>query len=192
MALDNVAGIAHIGTGFHQQYAGRQQRSGLLLRRPAAASLQALPAVPDQLHIPLQQAAANLALDDLGEGLEAPVQLLYLLTLLRILIVGAYLVVRQVCQLLHSASKLPCMPSLQSCDLRWLENPVMNLACAVWAYMLCCEDSHSKHRELWACVMQCGRAWFGRCWYGGSWRKRPRCWASASAPTRPAQRYENT
>ncbi|KAK9824565.1 hypothetical protein WJX72_011341 [[Myrmecia] bisecta] len=33
---------------------------------------------------------------DLGEGLEAPVQLIYLLTLLGFLVVGAYLVVRQV------------------------------------------------------------------------------------------------
>ena len=34
---------------------------------------------------------------DLAEGLEAPVQLVYLVTLLGFLVVGAYLVVRQVC-----------------------------------------------------------------------------------------------
>lgn len=33
---------------------------------------------------------------DLAEGLEAPVQLVYLVTLLGFLVVGAYLVVRQV------------------------------------------------------------------------------------------------
>ena len=53
--------------------------------------------MPEQLHSSVQQAAANMALGDLGEGLEAPVQLLYLLTLLGFLVVGAYLVVRQVC-----------------------------------------------------------------------------------------------
>lgn len=37
-----------------------------------------------------------LPLYDLGEGLEAPIQLIYLLTLLGFLAVGAYLVVRQV------------------------------------------------------------------------------------------------
>ena len=36
------------------------------------------------------------AFGDVGEGLEAPVQLIYLLTLLSFLVVGAYLVVRQV------------------------------------------------------------------------------------------------
>lgn len=136
MALDNVAGIAHIGTGFHQQYAGRQQRSGLLLRRPAAASLQASTAVPEQLHSTLQQAAANLALDDLGEGLEAPVQLLYLLTLLGFLVVGAYLVVRQVCQLLHPAADSTCMPSLRGCDLRWPETPITSAPSAVACHLL--------------------------------------------------------
>ena len=36
---------------------------------------------------------------DLAEGLEAPVQLVYLATLLGFLVVGAYLVVRQVCSI---------------------------------------------------------------------------------------------
>ncbi len=40
-------------------------------------------------------ARAGPALGDLGDGLEAPVQLLYLLTLLGFLVVGAFLVVRQ-------------------------------------------------------------------------------------------------
>ena len=39
---------------------------------------------------------AQVALGDISEGLEAPVQLLYLVTLLGFLVVGAYLVVRQV------------------------------------------------------------------------------------------------
>lgn len=39
---------------------------------------------------------AQAALFDLGDGLETPVQLIYLLTLLGFLTVGAYLVVRQV------------------------------------------------------------------------------------------------
>lgn len=41
-------------------------------------------------------AATNAVLGELGEGLEAPVQLLYLITLLGFVVVGAYLVVRQV------------------------------------------------------------------------------------------------
>ena len=41
-------------------------------------------------------AALHGPLHDLSEGLEAPVQLLYLLTLLGFLVVGAWLVVRQV------------------------------------------------------------------------------------------------
>lgn len=42
------------------------------------------------------QTALHRPLLDLSEGLEAPVQLLYLLTLLGFLVVGAWLVVRQV------------------------------------------------------------------------------------------------
>lgn len=42
------------------------------------------------------QSSAPTAVADLAEGLEAPVQLVYLLTLLGFLVVGAYLVVRQV------------------------------------------------------------------------------------------------
>lgn len=38
----------------------------------------------------------NNSFGDLSEGLETPVQLIYLLTLLGFLVVGAYLVVRQV------------------------------------------------------------------------------------------------
>ncbi|CAL8470599.1 g10141 [Coccomyxa elongata] len=41
-------------------------------------------------------ATANAVLGELGEGLEAPVQLLYLISLLGFVVVGAYLVVRQV------------------------------------------------------------------------------------------------
>lgn len=41
-------------------------------------------------------AAAAQLLGDVGEGLEAPVQLAYLVTLMGFLVVGAYLVVRQV------------------------------------------------------------------------------------------------
>ena len=108
LILKNATGIAHTGTAYHQQHA-RRQRPGLLPRRPAAVSSQAVTAVPGQLHSSLQQAAANLALDDLGEGLEAPVQLLYLLTLLGFLVVGAYLVVRQVCLLLLARKSSPSM-----------------------------------------------------------------------------------
>ena len=43
------------------------------------------------------QTAAPVA--DVAEGLEAPVQLVYLVTLLGFLVVGAYLVVRQVCSI---------------------------------------------------------------------------------------------
>ena len=39
---------------------------------------------------------ANPVLGELAEGLETPVQALYLVTLLGFLVVGAYLVVRQV------------------------------------------------------------------------------------------------
>lgn len=46
---------------------------------------------------------------DLSEGLETPVQLLYLVTLLGFLVVGAYLVVRQVTLLLISKMLSRCM-----------------------------------------------------------------------------------
>ena len=42
---------------------------------------------------------------DLSEGLETPVQLLYLVTLLGFLVVGAYLVVRQVTLLLSRGTR---------------------------------------------------------------------------------------
>lgn len=46
--------------------------------------------------LPGVQQLVNAALGDVSEGLETPVQLLYLVTLLGFLVVGAYLVVRQV------------------------------------------------------------------------------------------------
>ncbi len=47
---------------------------------------------------------ASSPFGDLSEGLETPVQLLYLVTLLGFLVVGAYLVVRQV--ILHLTSEV--------------------------------------------------------------------------------------
>ena len=47
--------------------------------------------------LPPQALAVQQPVLDLAEGLETPVQLIYLLTLLGFLVVGAYLVVRQVC-----------------------------------------------------------------------------------------------
>ncbi len=47
-------------------------------------------------------ATAITVLGELGEGLEAPVQLLYLISLLGFVVVGAYLVVRQVSTLRKS------------------------------------------------------------------------------------------
>ena len=48
---------------------------------------------------PVQVSAQTSEVAQLSEGLELPVQLLYLISLLGFLVVGAYLVVRQVCQL---------------------------------------------------------------------------------------------
>lgn len=53
---------------------------------------------------------------DLAEGLEAPVQLVYLATLLGFLVVGAYLVVRQVCRMckpLPTETPVLCLPQSQ-------------------------------------------------------------------------------
>lgn len=46
--------------------------------------------------LPLSASAATLPIADLADGLETPVQLIYLLSLLGFLVVGAFLVVRQV------------------------------------------------------------------------------------------------
>ena len=59
------------------------------------------------------QTAAPVA--DVAEGLEAPVQLVYLVTLLGFLVVGAYLVVRQVCsirvlEMLSTKTPVLCLP----------------------------------------------------------------------------------
>lgn len=56
---------------------------------------------------------------DLAEGLEAPVQLVYLATLLGFLVVGAYLVVRQVCSIqmckpLFTETPVLCFPQIRS------------------------------------------------------------------------------
>jgi hypothetical protein len=52
---------------------------------------------------------------ELAEGLETPVQLIYLLTLLGFLVVGAYLVVRQVCGALHSPLIAQALLFLHGC-----------------------------------------------------------------------------
>jgi hypothetical protein len=69
--------------------------------------LGALPAEPLDAAVTLSQEQllhlhrmSTLAVGDLSEGLEAPVQLLYLVALLGFLVVGAYLVVRQVIRFL--------------------------------------------------------------------------------------------
>lgn len=66
----------------------------LLLAMPAAQQLRASGAASEALL--LMQLRMVPALEGLSDGLEAPVQLLYLLTLLGFLVVGAFLVVRQV------------------------------------------------------------------------------------------------
>ena len=59
------------------------------------AALHADPST-SQVHLSSIQQMATAPIMDLSEGLETPVQLLYLVTLLGFLVVGAYLVVRQV------------------------------------------------------------------------------------------------
>ena len=66
----------------------------LLLAVPAAQDLRA--AAPAGEALLALRMRAGPAVDGLADGLEAPVQLLYLLTLLGFLVVGAFLVVRQV------------------------------------------------------------------------------------------------
>ncbi len=58
------------------------------------SGLELLAAQPQELLLSTHAQAALLG--DLAEGLEAPVQLAYLVTLMGFLVVGAYLVVRQV------------------------------------------------------------------------------------------------
>jgi len=65
--------------------AQQRQQSRAVQQRTNALPLEALDAL-----------AAQQPLFELSEGLETPVQLIYLLTLLGFLVVGAYLVVRQV------------------------------------------------------------------------------------------------
>ena len=60
-----------------------------------SAALLADPST-SQDHLSSIQQMAAAPIGDLSEGLETPVQLLYLVTLLGFLVVGAYLVVRQV------------------------------------------------------------------------------------------------
>lgn len=61
----------------------------------SGGSLALLAAQPQELLLSTHAQAALLG--ELAEGLEAPVQLAYLVTLMGFLVVGAYLVVRQVC-----------------------------------------------------------------------------------------------
>ncbi len=70
--------------------------------RQPATQLRAMPlehvdaaASASQDQIIVLHRMASMALGDVSEGLEAPVQLLYLVALLGFLVVGAYLVVRQ-------------------------------------------------------------------------------------------------
>lgn len=74
---------------------------------PAAGMQLGFPGVPRQrARTHSQQSCRSMQhlqtiapVADLAEGLEAPVQLVYLATLLGFLVVGAYLVVRQVCSI---------------------------------------------------------------------------------------------
>lgn len=66
----------------------------MLLTVPAAQDLRA--AAPAGEALLALRTRAGPAVGGLADGLEAPVQLLYLLTLLGFLVVGAFLVVRQV------------------------------------------------------------------------------------------------
>ena len=59
------------------------------------AAMGADPSTSQDHFSSIQQVVAA-PIGDLSEGLETPVQLLYLITLLGFLVVGAYLVVRQV------------------------------------------------------------------------------------------------
>ena len=119
---------------------------------------------------------------ELSEGLETPVQLIYLLTLLGFLVVGAYLVVRQVsckctvvpdyhwslrCCDLHCTQQSRVVPSL-SCTGKCLSTEGLPKGCAVAA--------RCKHHPG---ILGC------RCSSGETSRSQPRCWASAcaAAPT---------
>lgn len=55
---------------------------------------------------------ANVAVGELSEGLDTPVQLLYLVFLMGFLVVGAYLVVRQVRDPYHMKQKNVYIPTL--------------------------------------------------------------------------------
>jgi hypothetical protein len=93
-----VPGLSFVD--LHRCGLGSAQRQRQQQRQRAA--LNALPSSADAagLHgqlLCMQRLSGNAALGELGDGLEAPVQLLYLLTLLGFLVVGAYLVVRQAC-----------------------------------------------------------------------------------------------
>ena len=110
-----LAGAFHGGLLEPQRCSsGSSRRQQKQLRR---VGLQALPGstgaagdLQEQL-LALQRLHATVAVGELGDGLEAPVQLLYLLTLLGFLVVGAYLVVRQAC---ICSIPLPCT-ALHAC-----------------------------------------------------------------------------
>lgn len=83
------------------RWPSRQQqpcrRLAAITRTAASASGQLqISSVDVHADVFRSHATAHAVLGELGEGLEAPVQLLYLISLLGFIVVGAYLVVRQV------------------------------------------------------------------------------------------------
>lgn len=87
--------------------------AGLRRRRRCQQSQQRCSALPPAAQTAFSELAVGRhaqTVADLSEGLETPVQLIYLLTLLGFLVVGAYLVVRQVggSPILHRALELGC------------------------------------------------------------------------------------
>lgn len=121
-------------------------------------------------------AAANAVLGELGDGLEAPVQLLYLVTLLGFVVVGAYLVVRQVC----SRCSKP--------------EHVMNESCACNLHFRRaqgrCMRSTDGNMSMHAVTLLMPRLLPCRFLSEENWRRLLRCWGKGSAPMMPPVRQE--
>lgn len=95
MPPDHVV-LTGLGVGGTFQKAGHGCRRPTLARAMSAEALVDAASSAQSVHFESIQQIISMPFGELSEGLETPVQLIYLVTLLGFLVVGAYLVVRQV------------------------------------------------------------------------------------------------
>jgi hypothetical protein len=134
--------------------------SGAGLASPAPASAAAAAALL------LAAASPGGPLADLAEGLEEPVQLLYLVFLLGFLVVGAYLVVRQVCEFADARFLFPSPTSTRPTSLIIPSHPPS-------------PTPHNK-KIFPPSIYRSSSA--------ASWKKPPKPWANASARGPPPRK----